>query len=162
MDADGLKPGDKYNTRDAAAKAAFAECWEKSKKENKEYAGRLYQNPDGTWSYTAARRGTEAGSNPGDYPSDRPRKRGGRYHTHGGDSNGKYDDEHFSPQDKVNAQKEGVSTYVATPGGTIQRFDPNKKSKHGGTTTVIQSPSKSKSTGKSSGNGKGSGKGKKG
>ena len=48
----GEKPGDRYLTEEAAAKDAFKDISEKSKKIH--YAGSIDKNSDGTYSYTKA------------------------------------------------------------------------------------------------------------
>jgi len=46
------KPGDPFPTADAAAIAALLEVYDITRSTNLEYAGRIYQNSDGTFSYT--------------------------------------------------------------------------------------------------------------
>lgn len=87
--------------------------------ENREYAGWLTKNADGTYSIGHANPGTEAGSDPGPRPSNAA----GMYHTHGANTPG-YDNEHFSPQDKRFAGQNHVPSYLGTPGHTIQKYNP--------------------------------------
>jgi RHS repeat-associated protein len=93
-------------------------------REDKEYASRAYKNPDGTYSAMPFNPGTQAGSPHGPI-SGLPAgtTNAALLHTHGGNDPG-YDNEHFSPQDRGNAQREGVPSYLATPSGSIQRYDP--------------------------------------
>jgi hypothetical protein len=118
----GLKPGDKYPTQDAAAIAASNDINNTSISEGKEYAGWIYRNDDGTYSYTAPNAGTKDGSDPGAQPD------GGTayYHTHGANDPG-YDNENFSDADTNFADKKGVDGYVATPGGDIKKYDHDTK-----------------------------------
>ncbi|MFX8712052.1 DUF4329 domain-containing protein, partial [Acinetobacter baumannii] len=60
FDPTGLKPGDKYPTRDGAARGAIDDINPWSIALGKEYAGLIYENPDGTFSYTLPARGDQA------------------------------------------------------------------------------------------------------
>jgi RHS repeat-associated protein len=66
VDILGLKPGDKYKSPDAAAKAAIRYIWEQSQHEGVEYGGWIYGNEDGTYSFTKPVRGTPYEVDPGD------------------------------------------------------------------------------------------------
>lgn len=120
----GLKPGDKYPTQDASAIDAIKDINPKSIAEGREYAGRIYKNPDGTYSYTAPNRGTKDSSNPGSYPPGTTN--GGYYHTHGADDPG-YDNENFSSADKTFSEREGAPGYLGTPKGAIKKYVPKGK-----------------------------------
>jgi RHS repeat-associated protein len=128
----GLKPGDKYPTTDAAAIQASDDINGKSIKEGKEYAGRIYKNSDGTYSYTPPNKGGTDYSFPGNVPPGT--KNAGYYHTHGSDDP-RYDNENFSPADKDIADREGKPGYVATPKHAIKKYIP-KKGKPGKGRTV--------------------------
>jgi hypothetical protein len=97
--------------------------------------GRVYKNPDGTYTATAM---TPVGQAGGTLPPISSLPAGttnaAQIHTHGGNDPG-YDNEHFSKQDRDTAASEHVPSYLATPGGTIQRYDPATK-----TTTVLYAP----------------------
>jgi hypothetical protein len=69
-----------------------------------------------------ATRGDRDSSNPGPVPEGTVNA--ARWHTHGGNDPG-YDNENFSPQDKANARREHVDSYLGTPGGTIREYDPS-------------------------------------
>ena len=124
VDPFGFAPGDKYKSPDEAANHAIEDVNSTSIKEGREYAGRIYQNSDGTYSYTAPNKGTKSGSCPGETPADK--KNEGYYHTHGSDDPG-YDNENFSPEDKNFANNEGKPGYVGTPSGKTKKYDPPKK-----------------------------------
>ena len=49
----------------------------------------------------------------------------GRLHTHAA-YDPAYENDAFSSTDKRNAEKQGVPTYVATPLGTLKKYDPSK------------------------------------
>ncbi|HWP31983.1 MAG TPA: DUF4329 domain-containing protein [Fimbriimonadales bacterium] len=133
-DADGLKPGDKYKSADAAAKAAIRDILKRSIKEGVEYAGWIYEDttiiyvpffcvgefPDGTYSYTTPKRGGEHASSPGPTPRG---NLAGIYHTHGDDDIG-YDDENFSEPDKAYGDVLALPIYLGTPKGLIKKYEP--------------------------------------
>jgi len=52
VDPFGLKPDDKYKSQDNAGYEAVCEINPTSISENLEYAGSIYQNDDGSFSYT--------------------------------------------------------------------------------------------------------------
>jgi len=94
-DTFGLRPiVDSYASPGAAAAAATNDVNATSIAVDREFAGRLYQNPDGSYSYTPANIGESHSSDPGPMPLGFPYA--GRWHTHGDESPG-YDDENFSP-----------------------------------------------------------------
>ncbi len=117
----GLAPGDSYSSADAAAEQAIQDVNERSINENREYAGRIYRNPDGTHSYTNPRRGTNDSSYPGETP--RGKKNEGYYHTHGA-YDPRYDNEHFSPADKRFSDREGKPGYLGTPEKKKMKYTP--------------------------------------
>jgi hypothetical protein len=89
VDPDGLKPGDPYNTLKDAARAAINDIYQISLENDLEYAGMLYQGPDGKYSYTKPNQGTAHKSKlggPSSCPSDS--KAAGFYHNHGQESEG--------------------------------------------------------------------------
>ena len=124
VDPTGLAPGDPYPTREAAGTQAVRDINQTSIQEGIEYAGRVYQNYDGSYSYTAPNPGTEAGSDPGMVPWGV--MNAGYYHTHGSDSHGVYFDEIFSDTDKDFADQEGQAGFLGTPQGcdTVQEYIP--------------------------------------
>lgn len=103
-----------------------------SKAENREYAGSICENPDGSLFGTVPN--TADGSigamkSSTSTPCPSGSNRVGTFHTHG-TANPLYDDENFSLADRINANNRSlaagnsVPNFVATPSGTIKRFDP--------------------------------------
>jgi RHS repeat-associated protein len=128
IDPFGLAPGDKYPNRRQAGVQAIRDILDKSICEHKEYAGALYKNPDGTYSYTTPRPGTLAGSSV--HVEDIPAggNMAGDYHTHGGYDPG-YGNEIFGNGDKDTNDAEGTSGlpgYLGTPKGAIKIYLGNK------------------------------------
>jgi RHS repeat-associated protein len=119
----GLRPGDSYPTADAAAIDAIQDINQTSINEGREHAGRIYGNPDGTYSYTEPNRGTRDSSYPGNPPDGKRNE--GYYHTHGANDPG-YDNEVFSPEDKNFSEREGKPGYVGTPGNQIKKYIPKE------------------------------------
>ena len=117
----GLKPGDKYPTADAAGRDAIGDINSTSISEGREYAGRIYRNPDGTYSYTPPNAGTKDSSIIGSWPDGT--KNSGMYHTHGADDPD-YWNEIFSKDDIDIADSENVSSYLGTPSGSFQIYTP--------------------------------------
>ena len=122
-DPTGLAPGDEYKTRDQAGIQAVKDVNPKSIQQHAEYAGRVYKNKDGTYSYTAPNKGDRASSNSGPVPPGK--QNAGDYHTHGGKDAG-YNNENFSRLDKAANANEKVPGYLGTPAGDIKKFDPSK------------------------------------
>lgn len=121
IDPLGLLPGDPYPSADAAGANAVNDINYQSIIENREYAGRVYQNSDGTYSYTSPNAWTVDRSRPGPIPPETTNA--GSYHTHGG-YDPKYDSENFSPADIDLYTREGASGYLGTPNGVIKKYDP--------------------------------------
>lgn len=140
VDPLGWAPGDKYSTLRDAAIAALQDINQTSINEGREYAGRLYRNSDltgtrGTYSYTAPNPGNKDSSKPGSYPfwaTD-----AGTYHTHGAPDPG-YDNENFSKIDIDNANKEGLPSFLGTPGGYFKEYIPSGGGGGSGTTNVLK------------------------
>jgi hypothetical protein len=135
IDPFGLAPGDPYKTPDAAAIQAEKDINPTSIKEDTEYAGMIYQNPDSSFSYTAPNKGTQAGSNPGSCPSGK--KATATYHTHGTEDPG-YDNDNFSSQDINYYDTHNQVGYVGVPTGDVKKYTPTPNDAPGqGTVTVI-------------------------
>lgn len=134
-DPDGLAPGDRYRSADQAATQAILDINPTSIQQNREYAGQVYQNPDGSYSYTPPRPGNENSSNPGPVP---PGTTGdGTYHTHGSDADGNnYED--FSPTDYANMDSSGLPGWLGTPKGHIKKYTPWKKIPYHGNIDVLR------------------------
>jgi RHS repeat-associated protein len=127
----GLAPGDCYRTMDIAAANALGDINGISVLNGREYAGRLYANPNGTFSYNAP---TTLGrdlawnrSNPGPVMTNTV----GDYHTHGAMTLATAHDEFFSPRDitesKRDAQLTGslsYASYLGTTQGAMKKYSP--------------------------------------
>lgn len=122
LDAYGLKVGDKYCDPDKAARDAVGDINPQSIKEGKEYGGKIYENDDGTYSYTPPNPGTKDSVDPGSVPPGR--KDAGTYHTHGSNDPG-YDNENFSQDDIDYFEGSGEPGYVGTPSGDTKKYDPS-------------------------------------
>jgi RHS repeat-associated protein len=126
-DAFGLAPGDPYPSADAAAKDAMKDICKKCKDEDKEHAGSVYKNSNGTYSYTSAVPGDQHSS---PYVPNPPgTSNAGHYHCHGAESGPAYDDENIGKGDKKGADKDGAPIYLVTPSGAMKKYspDPDKK-----------------------------------
>lgn len=121
VDYFGLAPGDSYPTCDAAGKDAIKDINRESIKNDVEYAGRIYKNPDGSYSYTPPNKGTKDSSKPGQVPDGK--QHAGMYHTHGA-KDPKYDGENFSDDDKKVADRHGDPSYLGTPSGKVKKYTP--------------------------------------
>jgi len=135
----GLLPGDPYPTQDAAGTDAINDINPASIKEGKEYGGWVYQNSDGTYSYTAPVPGTKDGLILPPRPPGK--KTTGDYHTHGANDPG-YKNEDFSNRDKSGNDATGTTGYLGTPSGKIKKYTP------GGPPTDITAPGKKKEGGR--------------
>lgn len=124
LDSSGLLPGDCYPTQNLAGANAVNDINWQSIQSNTEYAGQVYRNADGTYSYTAAIPGTATASSPGPLMPNTV----GVYHTHGANVPG-YFGENFSPTDISYAITNGLfipgfASYLGTPNGVIAAFAP--------------------------------------
>ena len=123
-------PGDSFKTANAAGIAAIENINQTSIKENKEYAGRIYRNADGTFSFTEPVPGGPSGSKLGPKPPGKTIV--GDYHTHAA-YDPKFDkrkqggldlNEEFSSADKKGIDKQGSPGYLGTPRGFIKKYTP--------------------------------------
>lgn len=136
VDPFGLKPGDRYRTVDAAGIAAVEDINPTSIKENREYAGVIYQNFDGSYSYTLPMPGTSHTSNSGDAPI--LNKLVGDYHTHAA-CDPDFDNENFSPSDTIKNSEKNVPGYLGTPSGAIKKYTPPRlRASAGDPVTVLK------------------------
>jgi RHS repeat-associated protein len=147
----GLRPYvDKYRTVQAAAIRALADVYLWSVNENREYAGVIYKNPDGTYSYTPPVQGTATTSNAyleqlndpnANNPSSSCRPEA-TYHSHAA-----YDptflNEQFSPYDMGTSEADSmwygwpISNYLVTPDGAIKMYAPTMRLQPGPVTTIV-------------------------
>lgn len=120
-DPRGLAVGDEYRTIDAAGIAAVSDVLSASITQNIEYAGVVYRNWNGSYSYTAGNPGTENTSYAGDPPWFHTEV--ADYHTHSADDeNGLA--EIFSPADMQGNDEQHIFGYLGTPRLAIKKYDP--------------------------------------
>ena len=120
-DPRGLAVGDEYRTIDAAGVAAVSDALPASINRNVEYAGVIYQNWNGSYSYTAGNPGTESTSDAGGPPWLHTEV--ADYHTHGADDEGGLA-EIFSPADIQGNDEQHIFGYLGTPNLAIKKYDP--------------------------------------
>ena len=100
----------------------------------REYAGTVYKNPDGTYSYTEPRPGPEGGSTSDNGVIDWMRENPKRppactFHSHWDNPLGSQN-EQFSQEDRGNANAlcQGwgicIPNYLLTPSGAAKKYDP--------------------------------------
>ncbi len=128
-----MAPGTKYPTLDAAGIQAILDILTKSICTSTEYASVLYQNADGTYSYTAPRPGSayDAEIDPAAIPTGL--KFSGDYHTHGAYDPNIFPDYNntFSPGDKAGNDNEpngllkGLPGYLGGTNQAILKYTPN-------------------------------------
>lgn len=135
-DAFGLSTDDSYSTMDQAGIAAIQDVLVISILQNIEYAGVVYRNWDGTYSYTQAHGWYETSSLPGNAPWLHDEV--AIYHTHGQWGPNK-DTENFSYPNPNGMGDIGLSdqlgepNYLGTPRFAIKKYDPCTK-----TVTVLR------------------------
>ncbi|WP_162142870.1 DUF4329 domain-containing protein [Terrimonas ferruginea] len=139
IDPDGMRvadPGDKFKTKDAAA-LDFAKLYnDNSIAKSKEFATYIVEIKQGStvfYTYLKPNEGSEAASRPKGLglSNEGDATIVARAHTHGS-YDPKYSNNVFSPADLTNAKSEGVDSYVATPNGSLQKYDNST-----GTTSTI-------------------------
>ena len=159
-DPSGLRPGDKYPTERCAGWHSIRDINQTSRHRStawplgREYGGWMYQNSDGTYSYTAPVPGGAAGVDPANFvPIPAGTTRDGFYHTHGAyDPNMNLDgnpapgspgynwhhdgNEVFSPPDKEWGDYSG-GAYLGTPQGTTEEYMPVSGHPGEGNTAVM-------------------------
>ena len=115
--------GTPFESADWAAHAALAEIATKSVDKNVEYAGNVYQNRDGSYSFSKpVTLGHNWDSQPNDSPIPANAKRVATYHSHAGGFNAS--DEFFSPSDKLRSLVGGEQAYLITPRGQMFKYTP--------------------------------------
>ena len=123
----------RFKTQHDAARTILDEVNPRSIKENREYGGSVYENPDGTYSVTQSIQGTIDSVDPGaatlvGVPSKSTMT--AYYHTHGANTPG-YFNELFSGIPGVTGNYGdipytnhfGIDGYLATPSGAFQHYD---------------------------------------
>jgi RHS repeat-associated protein len=139
-----LGPGALYFSAQQAGIAAVRNINGKSIDQNREYAGEIFEaDPqNGTYSYTVPVPGDVASSTVDPTAIPLGSIFVGDYHTHGADSEGMYDDEHFSPQDRSSTltlflmYPNFIGGFLGTPGGRVEFYSPYPA----GTVTVLHGP----------------------
>jgi len=132
IDRLGLKPGDCYPTLAKAAANALSDINRTSIDDDIEYAGRINQNPDGSYSYTAPNPGSQHESDGGQPDLA---VMAGAYHTHG-DYQAGWSNENFSPKDRLKAdvynqwarhfaKYNHYTEFLGTPKDNYRAYDPN-------------------------------------
>jgi RHS repeat-associated protein len=127
----GLNPGDKYPGIDCAGWHAVNDVLPQTHHNTVEYGGIIYQNSDGTYSYTAPISGTPT-SLPGFWqiPIPTGTSKSGWYHTHPYVPG--YDGQHFSPSDQYISNHLNGSDlnptygpgYLGTPTNSVRKYVP--------------------------------------
>lgn len=154
IDPDGMSainPGDKFKTIIQAAKDFGKLYNDNSIRENREYGSTIYKGTDENgktfYSYSVPNTGDGAGvaeskAPEGTQPID-------DVHTHGASTGVPYSDNNFSSKDKQDNLKKGNTGYLATPDGSLKKYDPKTDK-----TTVISTdlPSDPKDPGRKNSN----------
>jgi RHS repeat-associated protein len=126
VDPLGLAPGDPYHTQDEAGVAAACDFNAISVLKNLEYSGFVYQNPDGSYSYTWGYSGDNESSGPSQALANYPQIPVAWYHTHGA-----YDYKYgagnfqYSPEDRGFSDATDKPNYLADPWNNVHRYDPD-------------------------------------
>ena len=122
VDPYGFKPGDKFDSPDAAVKDAFAYINPSSIADSREYGGWIHKDADGKYHYSEPTKGTKDGL--ANIP-DAAATDVAWYHTHGSADPG-YDNENFSGAtgDKGYSDALNKVGWLATPAGAIKKYDP--------------------------------------
>ncbi|MGX5689965.1 DUF6443 domain-containing protein [Arcticibacter tournemirensis] len=137
IDPDGMipGPGDRFKKIDDAAKDFAKSYNDNSIKNKKEFATMIYKVSNGNdsyYTYTPPAEGDAAGADPRNASSGLAYTDVAMAHTHG-EYNPAYSSDEFSsretsqsgtPGDKEFAQKMELPLYVATPNGSLQKYDP--------------------------------------
>ena len=145
VDPDGMAPGpgDKFVTKVEAANDFGTYYNGTSIVMSQEFGSAIYKNSDGTFSYTTAYIGSQAGTEINEnIPAGTTRE--SAIHAHGSEDPG-YDNNNFSPTDKNAAESIGQNEYVVTPSGQLKEYDITTKtsSEPTGASKTIPSDSKS-------------------
>ncbi|MFD2162275.1 DUF6443 domain-containing protein [Paradesertivirga mongoliensis] len=124
IDPDGMKPGDLFKTVDRAARDFGKTFNDNSIREGQEYGSTIYVvNKNGKTYYTYTN--PNKGGNDAVTCSTAPdgTKPVADIHSHGKYEKG-YDNNHFSPTDKNDNDKTGLTGYLTSPDGALQKYDP--------------------------------------
>jgi RHS repeat-associated protein len=133
IDPFGLRPGDKYPNAKCAGYNAVNDYNPTSIAQNKEYGGFIYQNSDGTFSYTDPHANGDAGIGNDltiprfwQIPIPTGTQRGGWYHTHAGGPLSPINRD-FSPQDMdiSDISLRGLPGFLGTPKPEVRMYIPS-------------------------------------
>jgi RHS repeat-associated protein len=119
IDPDGFRPGDVFTTSEAAARDALQYINPRSIYEGREFGGWIRQVKSSAFTYDEPTRGTK------DSLPNMPEMGTtdvAWFHTHG-DPDPRYDNEHFSPQDKQFGEYYDANGYLGTPAGVIKKYN---------------------------------------
>ena len=121
-------PGDRFKSSDEAA-IDFAKLYnDNSIKNNTEYATTIYKVTTSSgeffYSYSEPNKGSEAAATPSG--TGWIREDVADAHTHGKYLPA-YDNNNFSPTDTKDNNKKNLIGYLATPNGSLQKYDPETK-----------------------------------
>ena len=120
VDPLGLAPGDPYQTKDEAGCNAIKDINDTSIKENKQYGGWIYENSDGTFTYSKPKKGNATSCG---MPFAPFRRKCGDYHTHGA-ADPRYGNETFSNTDMEDNDEHNRDGYLGTPSGSTLKYTP--------------------------------------
>jgi uncharacterized protein RhaS with RHS repeats len=142
IDPSGLRPDSKYSNKRCAGWHAIWDINQTSKRQNREFGGWMYANPDRTYSYAAPVMGGPAGMRTGSFASvPNGTSIAGWYHTHAAYDaalnspgnpqpgaagyNWHYDgNEVFSTADERISDSRDIPGYLGTPQGTTEEYVP--------------------------------------
>jgi RHS repeat-associated protein len=127
VDRDGRAPGDPFSSVGAAAKDWGNYYNGASIIRGKEFGSTIYStnvNGKTVYKYSTANEGRSKSVQISNSPNGE--KREATIHSHG-EYDKNYNDNQFSKADKNNSDKRGVDSYVATPDGSLKKYDPNTK-----------------------------------
>lgn len=127
LSSSGSKPADRqfrFRTQNEAAREVLNDINPQSIRENREYGGWIFVNPDGSFASTVAVRGEAASVRLPDPQLSTPPMSviTASYHTHAA-FDPRFDNENFSPQDLENDRMNNIDGYLATPLGQFKLHD---------------------------------------
>lgn len=126
IDPDGKDPGDKFKTKREAAKDWGKYYNGASIVRGNEMSSTIYKTGSGkstVYIYTEAIEGKKSRTKSGGSGAPNGTEKAAIIHSHG-DYDEKYENNKFSTKDKQNSYDQKVNSYVATPNGTLQEYNP--------------------------------------
>jgi RHS repeat-associated protein len=146
VDPSGLKPGDKYKSIDCAGSNAVNDIFPQTKQDGFEHGGFIYQNPDGTYSYTAPIPGTPIFIPAGPFfriPIPAGASPAAWYHTHpfvpGYNGQAFSDGDEWVSEHLNNSNSHPIAGpgYLGTPTNSIKKYVPVLGKPYGGHTVPL-------------------------